>query len=196
MSRTSWNSFRHQPAGAKLATAGFVVSILAILFYLSHLVVGVLEALPPAVAEGLLSLLFLAAVVMQLFTGVTTAFQNLYLSLNLPILFAAPVSVRAVFAVKSLVIGLANLLPVTVFIGITATTVYYLTGIVVSLGLWLPGTTLSELLNLAAMRLIPPHRAREATGAIGAAAGLVIALFFQLPNWLGDGQTFQQILLR
>ena len=48
------------------------------------------------------------------------------------------------------------------------------------IGLWILGTALAELLNLIVMRLVPPHRSREAVGVIGAVAGIVIALFFQI----------------
>lgn len=65
---------------------------------------------------GLLSLAFLGGVIGQVFFGIPSAFVTLYMSEDLDILFASPVSIRAVFAVKSLVVAVSNFLPVLFFV--------------------------------------------------------------------------------
>lgn len=55
-------------------------------------------------------------------------------------------------------------------------------------GLWLMGAALAELINLLVMRIVPPHRSKEAIGLIGVVAGLIIALIFQVPNLLLSSQ--------
>ena len=45
------------------------------------------------------------------------------------------------------------------------------------------GTAAAVLLNLLVMRVVPPHRSREAIGVIEP-AGILIAALFQIPNLL------------
>ena len=113
------------------------------------------------------------------------------MSEDLELLFATPVSTRAVFAAKTISVAVSNLFAVGVFIvlpGIfygrlcAAAPAYYLWLAAVALALLAVGTGLAELLNMAVMRIVPPHRSREAVGAIGAVSGILIALFFQLPG--------------
>jgi len=152
--------------------------------------------MPPETGEGFLSLVFMLGIAGQLFFGVTIAFVTLYMSDDLELLFVSPVSLRAVFAVKSLMVAGSNLLAAIVFcflpgifygLLLQAEFVYYLFVLLVGCGLWIIGTALAILLNLVVMRVVPPHRSREAIGFIGVLGGIMIAITAQLPNIIMHG---------
>ena len=105
----------------------------------------------------------------------------------------APVSITAVFAVKSLAVAGSNFLTTILFVivpgvfyGLLFGTeiIYFFWVVLVCLGLWSAGTALAELLNLLVMRIVPPHRSREAICLIGGLAGIIIALIFQVPKMI------------
>ena len=154
--------------------------------YLGVMAYRTLVSVGPQLGGGLLSLAFLGGVIGQVFFGIPSAFVTLYMSEDLDILFASPVSIRAVFAVKSLVVAVSNFLPVLFFVilpGIfyallfKAGLVFYLILLLVVISLWVLGTALAVFLNLFIMRIVPPHRSREAVGVISAVAGIVVAMF-------------------
>ncbi|MDD4168733.1 MAG: hypothetical protein PHD36_00445 [Desulfotomaculaceae bacterium] len=189
----SWQKIRHWPIGAWIGMVVAGAGLLAVLVYLGFAAYGALQAMPPQNARGFLSLLLMMGLAGQVFFGITAAFAALYMSEDLELLFVAPVSVRAVFAVKSLVVAGSNFLTVVlfallpgIFYGLLfqAGALFYVLVILVSLGLWIIGTALSQLLNMLVMRVVPPHRSREAIGVVGALGGIVIAVVFQLPGLL------------
>jgi ABC-2 type transport system permease protein len=189
--RVAKNKIRHWPANLWVAYTATALGLGGILVYLGFLAYRAMLSVDPELGGGFLSMIFLASVAAQLFFGITSAFVALYMSEDLEILFVSPVSIRAVFAVKSLVIAAGNFLPVLmfavlpgVFYGLlfNAPLYFYLILLLAVFGLWILGTAMAELLNLIVMRVVPPHRSREAIGAIGALVGIIIALFFQIPN--------------
>ncbi|MDQ7092249.1 hypothetical protein REC12_01415 [Desulfosporosinus sp. PR] len=198
--RVFWNNLRHRPPRAIIAMLIFALVLLSILVSLGALAYGGLKVLSPQTARGFLSLLFMGGLMGQIFFGITAAFAALYMSEDLETLFVAPVSLKAVFAVKSLSVMASNLLPVFllaflpgIFYGLLfqAAAAYYLMVLLVGLGLWISGTALAELLNLVVMRIVPPHRSKEAVGFIGALTGILIAVTAQIPRMLvGSGQNF------
>jgi ABC-2 type transport system permease protein len=212
--RVTWNKIRHWPRSTLISIAAISLLLTALFVYLAQLSYGALNQLPPAIAGGFLSLIFLAGFAGSLFFGITTAFATLYMSEDLELLFMAPVSIRAVFAVKSLVIAGGNFITVLLFTFLPALffglllgagPFYYLWAVLITLGLWAAGIAAAELLNLLVMRIVPPHRSREAVGLLGGLGGLLIALLFQVPNLviqsnqqldLSDWLAGQQELLR
>ncbi len=189
--RVTWNKIRHWPRRTLIGLAAVALLLGSLFVYLAQLSCGALNQLPPEIAGGFLSLIFLAGFAGSLFFGITTAFATLYMSEDLELLFMAPVSTRAVFAVKSLVIAGGNFITVLLFTLLPALffgllfgagPFYYLWAVLVTLGLWAAGIAAAELLNLLVMRLVPPHRSREAVGLLGGLGGLLIALLFQVPN--------------
>lgn len=195
--RLTWNKLRQWPAKIWLLMGLPALGFLALLTYLGFLAFGALESMTPDIARGFLSMLFMIGVASQVFFGITAAFATLYMSEDLELLFMAPVSTRAVFAVKTLVIAAGNLLPALLFVTLPAIfygllfgapLLYYVWALVLTLGLMAVGTALAELINLGVMRIVPPHRSKEAIGVIGAVAGIMIALIFQIPNMvMGSG---------
>lgn len=191
--RVTWNKLRHRPMGALIATVALLFGLLSLIVSLGFFAYGSLKTMPPQTVQGFLSLLFMAGLASQIFFGITAAFTALYMSEDLELLFMAPVPLKVVFAVKSLsVIGsngltafLFILLP-GIFYGLLfqAGILFYFLVFLVALGLLLIGTAIAELINLVVMRIVPPHRSREAVGLIGALAGILIALVFQIPSML------------
>lgn len=188
--RLTWNKIRHWPLRIWLLILLPSLAFLALLIFLSTLAHGALESAPPEIATSILGMSFMVGIAAQMFFGITAAFAALYMSEDLEILFVAPVSTRAVFAVKTLVVATSNLLAAGVFIFLpglfygllfNVSLSYYLWLVLVSLGLLALGTALAELLNMVVMRVVPPHRSKEAVGFIGALSGILIALIFQLP---------------
>ncbi|WP_088225872.1 putative ABC exporter domain-containing protein [Desulfosporosinus sp. FKB] len=191
--RVSWNKLRHRPVGALMGMAGLLIGAIAIIASLGIYAYGSLKALSPNTVQGFLSMLFMVGLGAQIFFGITGAFVALYMSDDLELLFMAPVPIKAVFAVKSLVIIGSNFLTVVLFAFLPglfcgllfkAGVSFYILVLLVGLGLWAIGTAIAELINLLVMRIIPPHRSKEAIGFIGALAGIIIAISFQLPNML------------
>ncbi|AFM00423.1 hypothetical protein Desde_2039 [Desulfitobacterium dehalogenans ATCC 51507] len=198
--RVSWNKFRHRPKSAILLYALLIFFIAAFISSMGFLAYGAMGSISHEVVEGFLSLLFLGGLVGQIFFGITAAFAALYMSEDLELLFIAPVSLKAVFAVKSLSVIASNFLTALLFVFLPgifyglffqAGPAFYILVLLVGLGLMIIGTAIAELLNLIVMRIVPPHRSKEAVGFIGALAGIMIALFFQIPNLiLGRGEQF------
>ena len=191
--RVSWNKFRHQPKSYLVFYILFLLGILGVIVTISFMVYSSLTYLPLEAVESFLAVLFLAGLMGQIFFGITSAFASLYMSEDLELLFLAPVSLKAVFLVKSLSVISSNFLIAAqfvlipgIFLGLYFHTgpFFYLLALLVGIGLIVIGTALALLFNLVVMRLIPPHRAKEAIGFIGALAGILIALFFQLPSML------------
>jgi ABC-2 type transport system permease protein len=189
--RVTWNKIRHWPRGSLIGMLITSLLFVSLFVYLAQLSYGVLNQLPPDIARGFLSLIFMAGFGGLIFFGITAAFATLYMSDDLELLFMAPVSTRAVFAVKSLVVAGSNSITVLIFIFLPALfygllfgagPLFYLWAALASAGLWASGTAAAEFLNLLVMRLVPPHRSREAVGVLGGMGGLLIALFFQIPN--------------
>ena len=191
--RVTWNKVRHWPLAGKLGMAAMSAGLLAVLIYLGTLAFGALETMPPDLARGFLALLFMVGLAAIIFFGVTTAFATLYMSDDLELLFMAPLPTRVVFAMKSLIVAGGNAVTAALFIWVPglfygllfrAGPLFYLWLLLAGLGLLAAGTALAELLNLLVMRIVPPHRSREAVGLIGGITGIMIALVFQIPNLL------------
>jgi ABC-2 type transport system permease protein len=191
--RVTWNKVRHRSKGTLIATLVLFLGALSVLVSLGFFAYGSLKTMPPQTAQGFLTLFFMSGLVSQVFFGVTAAFATLYMSEDLELLFMAPVDLKAVFAVKSLSVIGSNLVTAFLFVLLPgvfygllfqAGASFYLLVLMVVLGLLGIGTAGAELINLVVMRLVPPHRSKEAVGFIGALSGILIALFFQLPNML------------
>ena len=191
--RLGWNKIKHWPAAAWFGLLGLAIGFLGIFAYLGYVAYGVLKALPLEIGQGFLSLIFMAGIAAQVFFGITAAFVILYMSEDLELFFMSPVPLRVVFAVKSLSIANSNLIPVIlfsflpgIFYGLLfqAGAAYYVFVLLVGSGFWLIGTALAVLINLVVMRIVPPHRSREAVGVIGGLGGILIALLFQIPSMI------------
>ena len=197
--RVAWNKMRHRPVRALIGPAVLLFSSIALVVYLGSFAYGALETMPPQTARGFLSLIFMVGVASQIFFGITAAFAALYMSEDLELLFMAPVSLKAVFLIKSLSVLGSSLLTAVFFIFLPGVFCgllfqgggsFYLLVVLVGLGLSVISTGIAEFINLIVMRIVPPHRSKEAVGFIGALAGILIAMVFQIPNLLINSGKF------
>lgn len=189
--RLTRNKLRQWPLRIWLLIGLPLMGFLALLIYLGYQAFSYSGTLTPGLSQGILSFAFLAGVAGNLLFGAVAAFTTLFMSEDLEMLFVAPVTTRAVFAIKTLKIAVSNffttsffvLLP-GLFIGLLskAPFFYYFQLVLVFIGLLVLGTALAELLNLVIMRVVPPHRGKEAVGFISALSGILIALLFQIPS--------------
>lgn len=191
--RVTWNKWRHLPRKNLILMGLFLFWIVVFVGFLGSLIFGAIEEIPFELGQGLLSLIFMSGLIAQIFFGITAAFTSLYMSEDLELLFTAPVSLKAVFAAKSISVFISNFVTATIFVLVPgifygllfkAGAFFYLLVVLVTMGLLAIGTALAELLNLLVMRIVPPHRSKEAVGFIAAFAGIVIALMFQIPNMM------------
>src|SRR4051812_35891661 len=133
------------------------------------------------------AVLFFALALMVL-TSFTTVLSSLYLSGDMDMLLAAPVSMRAVFVVKFfgglLVPYLMLFFLIGPFLlgfghGLGWGAAFFLAAFVVLLLLPLLPTGIGALLVMAVVRVIPARRAREIVGVIGGMVGISWYIFSQ-----------------
>lgn len=150
-------------------------------------VAGFLEAVPV--------LIFAALFLGVLLTSFGVLLQALYLSGDMDFLLATPVPIRAVFTAKLLQAVLPNFglialfgLPVLYGLGISEGYhfLYYPLVLLVMIALSLAAAGLSSLLVMLVVKILPPRRAAEILGFLGATLGLVCGQLGNLMNVYGD----------
>lgn len=195
--RVFWNTVRQRPMRTFLGVFFILLITVILLSSLGSFAYAALTSMSPEIAQGFLSLLFMVGLTSQLFFGITAAFSALYMSDDLELLFMTPVPLKAVFAVKSLSVLVSNFLIAFLFVFLPgiffgllfqAGAAFYLLAVLIGIGLLIMGTAASEIINLLIMRIVPPHRSKEAIGFIGAFTGILMALLFQLPNMMLNNQ--------
>jgi len=157
----------------------------------------------PFLAANLLSLGFLLTLVMSLLTALGVAFSTMYSSSDLPLLFAAPLSVKEVFLVKFAEIILKACLPTLIFAvpmlsgygaAILAGPVFYLQIALLAAICVLLSTALGVGLNLLAVRIIPPYRIKELGAALGTLFGAATYALLRLGPRHFSGMSMYQVL--
>lgn len=187
--RISYNSFRHARIGRKIVMLvlwlmlfGFAFSLLV----MSRVFLG--WARSPEVSSYLggdfkpfidaIPVLTLTALFVGiLLTSFGVLLQALYLSGDMDFLLATPVPIRAVFITKLFQAVLPNFgltslfgLPILFGLGLSGGYgfLYYPLVVIVMLALALSGAGLASLLVMLVVRVLPPRRAAEILGFIGA----------------------------
>lgn len=204
--RLSLNGFKH----AKLAKQVFsILGYVALLGLAAGICFGSWRLLQflrsPQLSQsaGLDATAFLQAVPVlifaSLFLGILlTSFgvllQALYLSGDMDFLLASPVPIRAVFVAKLLQAVLPNFslialfgLPVLIGLGLSEqyNLLYYPLVLLVMIALTLAAAGISALLVMLVVRVLPPRRAAEILGFLGATIGLVCGQLGNLVNAFG-----------
>lgn len=204
--RITYNSFRHARLGRKIGTI-FIWLMLAGLAYfilsVSRWLLGFIHSpeLAKYVGIDLLPLLnsIPAVILTALFIGtLLTSFgvllQALYLSGDMEFLLATPVPIRAVFIAKLLQAVLPNFalislfgLPILFGLGSSSgyTVIYYPLVVVAMIVLAFAASGLSSLLVMLVVRVLPPRRAAEILGFIGAIFGFFCSQFGNFANSFG-----------
>jgi ABC-2 type transport system permease protein len=220
--RITYNSFRHAKLRRKigiiivwlliLAFAGFLLTMSWLLLrfmrspelaqYAGINPQPFLEAIPVLILSGM----FLGI----LLTSFGVLLQALYLSGDMDFLLAAPVPIRAVFVAKLLQAILPNFalislfgLPVLFGLGISSgyNILYYPLVLAVMVVLALAAAGLSSLLVMLVVRVLPPRRAAEILGFLGATIGFTCSQIGNLTNSFGrqtdvSGQQVTGLLMR
>ncbi len=142
-----------------------------------------------------LSALFVAT----LLTSFGVLLQALYLSNDMDFLLSTPIPIRSVFIAKLLQAVLPNFslialfgIPILFGLGISSgyTFIYYPLVIIMMIALALSAAGLSSLLVMLVVRVLPPRRAAEILGFIGAVIGFSCRTDRQLQKYLWQGRRF------
>ncbi len=209
--RLSFNSFRHARLRAKVLTIVGTLALLSLagfILFMSWLMLGFLRSpelsqyvgmdtgpLLQSMPQLMLTGLFFGI----MFTSFGVLLQALYLSGDMDFLLAAPVPVRAVFITKLIQAVLPNLglfalfgLPILYGLGLSShyNILYYPVVLLVMAALTFAAAGLSALLVMAVVRLLPPRRAAEIVGFVGATAGVICSQIGNLSQTFGRGNAF------
>ncbi|MBN2387600.1 MAG: hypothetical protein JXB85_11320 [Anaerolineales bacterium] len=205
--RISWNSFRHAKTSRKIGTIFITLLLVAFagfIFFLSWLLLGFLRSPNLTQYVGLdatrllesMPVLILAALFVGiLLTSFGVLLQALYLSRDMDFLLSSPVPLRAVFVAKLLQAVLPNFalialfgLPVLFGLGIASNynILYYPLVVLEMVILTLAAAGLSALLVMLVVRVLPPRRAAEILGFLGATLGMLCSQMGNFSNWASD----------
>ncbi|RPJ24759.1 MAG: hypothetical protein EHM33_16770 [Chloroflexi bacterium] len=209
--RITYNSFRHAKLRNKigmiflwLLLLGFAYS----LFLLSRWLLGLVHS--PEFAryagvdlQGILATIptvtLTALFVGTLLTSFGVLLQALYLSGDMDFLLATPIPIRAVFIAKLLQAVLPNFalfslfgIPMLFGLGISNSyhVSYYPLVILLMIFLALAAAGLSSLLVMGVVRILPPRRAAEILGFIGAMFGFACSQIGNLASSFGRNMDF------
>ncbi|MFT3891330.1 MAG: hypothetical protein QM730_06825 [Anaerolineales bacterium] len=204
--RITWNSFRHAKLRAKIGRVFIWVMLLGFavfIFSMSRLLLsfihspdfaryaGVdLEPLLASVPALTLTTLFVGTLI----TSFGVLLQALYLSGDMDFLLATPVPIRAVFVAKVLQavlpnFGLISLFGLPLLFGLGYSNgynfLYYPLVVVAMVLLALAAAGISSLLVMLVVRVLPPRRAAEILGFIGAMFGFLCSQSGNFANSFG-----------
>jgi ABC-2 type transport system permease protein len=220
--RITYNSFRHAPLRRKisiivailliLAFAGFLVTMSWFLlgFLRSPELIRFTKVDPQPFIEAIPALILTGLFLGILLTSFGVLLQAMYLSGDMDFLLASPVPIRAVFVAKLLQAVLPNFafislfgLPVLFGLGISGgyTLLYYPLVLLTMIVLALAAAGLSSLLVMLVVRVMPPRRAAEILGFVGAFIGLTLSQAGNLSNTFRrdihvSGTQFTELLTR
>src|SRR5512140_3463086 len=205
-----WNTFKHAKFGRKFFTVfgylmllGFgagicVVSWLLLKFLRSPSLQQTIGMDVSPFLQAVPVLIFAMLFLTILLTSFGVLLQALYLSGDTDFLLTSPVPIRAVFMAKLLQAVLPNFslialfgLPVLYGLGLSEgyNFLYYPLVLLIMVALTLAAAGLSALLVMLVVRVMPPRRAAEILGFIGATIGLVCGQLGNLYNGFGRNTT-------
>jgi hypothetical protein len=211
--RISVNSFRHSKTIKKVLTVLGLLALLGVagvIFWLSWLLLGFLRSPLLKQYVGMDPTPFLQAVPVLILTGLFLGIllssfglllQALYLSGDMDFLLSSPVPIRAVFVAKLLQavlpnFGLVALFGLPVLFGLGAASgynlLYYPLVLLTMIALTLAAAGLSALLVMLVVRVLPPRRAAEILGFVGATLGLICSQMGNLYNVFGRNADISQ----
>jgi ABC-2 type transport system permease protein len=201
--RITFNSFRHATLRRKIGTIFVWLLILAFAVFLvtmSWLLLKFIRSpeltqyleIDPAPLLAAIPVLILTGLFLGiLLTSFGVLLQALYLSGDMDFLLATPVPIRAVFVAKLLQAVLPNFalvslfgLPVLFGLGFSGgyNILYYPLILLTMIVLALAAAGLSSLLVMLVVRILPPRRAAEILGFLGATIGFTCSQMGNLSN--------------
>ena len=204
--RITWNSFRHAKLRNKIGTIFITLMFLGFGYFIfsgSSLLLKFVHSsefaqyagvdLQPLLAS-IPALTLTALFIGTLLTSFGVLLQALYLSGDMDFLLATPVPLRAVFVAKLLQAILPNFAFISLFglpllFGLGASSgynfLYYPLVIVAMVVLALAAAGLSSLLVMLVVRILPPRRAAEILGFVGAMFGFICSQSGNFANSFG-----------
>ena len=204
--RITWNSFRHAKLRNKIGTIFITLMFLGFGYFIfsgSSLLLKFVNSsefaqyagveLQPLLAS-IPALTLTALFIGTLLTSFGVLLQALYLSGDMDFLLATPVPLRAVFVAKLLQAILPNFAFISLFglpllFGLGASSgynfLYYPLVIVAMVVLALAAAGLSSLLVMLVVRILPPRRAAEILGFVGAMFGFICSQSGNFANSFG-----------
>jgi hypothetical protein len=204
--RITWNSFRHAKLRSKIGQIVlwlFLLGFAYFIFSMSCMLLGFIRSPEFATYAGLDLQQLIASIpaltLTMLFVGtLITSFgvllQALYLSGDMDFLLATPVPIRAVFVAKVLQavlpnFGLISLFGLPLLFGLGYSNgynvLYYPLVVMAMILLALAAAGLSSLLVMLVVRVLPPRRAAEILGFIGAMFGFLCSQSGNFANSFG-----------
>jgi len=220
--RITYNSFRHAKLRRKIGTIVLWLGILALAFFIFtmskwllgfvrspelHQYAGVdLEPFLSAIPVVTLSALFVAT----LLTSFGVLLQALYLSNDMDFLLSTPIPIRSVFVAKLLQAVLPNFglialfgIPILFGLGISSgyNILYYPLLLIMMVMLALAAAGIASLLVMLVVRVMPPRRAAEILGFVGAIIGFSFSQIGNFRNAVGkdinvSGTQMTNLLMR
>jgi len=220
--RITYNSFLHAKLSRKIGTIilwlvllGFALFLLAISRFLLGMVrspefVRYINVDLQPFLDSIPVLTLSALFIVTLLTSFGVLLQALYLSGDMDFLLSTPIPIRSVFIAKLLQAVLPNFGVIALFgipflfgLGFSSgyNIVYYPLLLIMMVALALSAAGLSSLLVMLVVRILPPRRAAEILGFIGAILGFSCSQINNFSNSLGrnvdvSGTQFTDFLLR
>ena len=207
--RLTINTFRHSRLRRKILTVVGLLGLLALaglIFYVSWLLLGFLRSPeleryisvdPRQLLDAMPQLILTGLFFGTLFTSFGVLLQALYLAGDMDFLLSSPVPVRAVFITKLIQAVLPNFglfalfgLPLLYGLGVSTgyNFAYYPLVLLVMIALTLAAAAIAALLVMGVVRVLPPRRAAEILGFVGAISGVICSQIGNLSQTFGrDG---------
>ncbi len=191
------NQFRTAKDGTKIAVVFSSVMGIVIAIFLSIGTAAAAAIVQKEFVAPIFSYAFSLLLAFNILFGVPQVFKHLYGTNDLALLFTLPIKTRTIYWSKFIqgffgipsILTLLSCILLTVFGIVTQASIsFFLLAYVVSLLITLIGVSISYLLNLILIQIIPVHRAKELMTAMSAIAGMIVYLLFQLPNLLARNQ--------
>lgn len=198
------NTIRSQ-RGKNLVSYGVLTLFMFfILYWVSRGIWALSDQITPEILTGLLSYGSLVAMAMVILMGLPQVFKHLYAATDLNLLFTMPIPTRNIFWMKYIqsFIGI----PLFVFVFVTIPLVvygiasgahflYYPVLLFTIFAVTILGLSITYLINLIIVQIVPASRANEFMMAMSFLSGILIYLMYMLPTLIND-EPISELLLQ
>lgn len=194
---------RTAPDSTKIAIFASSVAGIFVTILLCTGTAAVAYTIPKESLSTIFAYAFSGLLAFNILFGVPQVFKNLYGTNDLAFLFTLPIKTRSIYWVKFIqsfigvpgIIWIFSVILLTVFgIAGQASGFFFPVAYIVSLLITLIGMSITYLLNLILIQIIPVHRAKELMTVMSALAGIIVYVLFQLPNLLVRNQVDENMM--
>lgn len=205
--RIEWQQIRNTwLSGNVKSLIVFIITVLislALLYFLTWGALTLGHVIGSVNIAPALSIVFLIVLGFLSVFGVPQVFQQLFSATDLQSLFTMPISTRSIFLVKyaksffglPVMIWLLMLVPLIGFgIGAGYSWLYYPVLFLVSAGITVIAVSVTYLINLGLVQVLPANRLKELMTVMGFLLMMLIYAVFQIPNFIsGSGFSPQDL---